>query len=509
MTATLPGLWPRTAELLEITSYDPAASAEVTDYLATADLQFVDDPDAPAVEYLGLIRTGLTYAWRLFDDAGLGGPSLPAAGEIEIVIDDQVVADGTLARWLRSAFDGRRVRWLRGAPGAAYADYQVILAGSLSGQRTIARTGMRLGVRDLGARIQQPLAGPTYAGTGGVEGGEDLAGRRRPELFGLCRAVSPILVDAATQLHDVSWSGLAEVLVVADGAAPLTLIYIGDPAPGEALVDLASGRVRLGADPTFGVTVNARGAAAGGATDPAAVAAWVLANRLGFAAGEIDSAAFAALSLAWPHATGFYTGGEDTDGQALLDLLLPASAGAWYSSDPAGRVTCGLWRPTDAATEDDCTLYIDEDDIVAGGVTLTPVATAPSRVEIGHARCWSVVSDPTRLAAAAPAGDVAFVGQEYRLATTALTHGHLLAAPLRIDTALDGSAAAAALAATAATAEAGWLDISLQIAGAHPALQPAAQIWIKHADFGLDLPARLLGLRVQGDGATLELRAWP
>jgi hypothetical protein len=505
----LPGQWPRTHELVEITSYDPVVGAAITDYFATDDVQFVGDGDAPAATYFGLLMSRLSLSWRLFGDIGLAGASLPAAGEIEIALDDALVADGTLARWLRSAFDGRRVRWLRGPAGGAYADYDVVLDGALSGQRVITRTTMRLGLRDVQARLQRPLDGPVYAGTGGAEGGADLAGRRKPEMFGLCRCVTPQLVDAGLQVYDVSHSGLSSVAAVYDGMAQLASTPSDPPEPGQYFVDLANGRIKVGSEPTFGLTVTATGAAAAGATDAATLAAWILQHRLGLSSVEIDSDAFAVLATTWPATVGYYQpAGDETDGQALLDLLLCASAYAYYTTDALGRITCGRWSTTDATNAAACDIYIDVDDIAAGQLTLEPIISAPERVDIGCARCWTVVADPTRLAAGADAADIAFAAQDFRLAGAALTHNHMLATPVRIDTALDSAADAAALADVVAASEAGWLDVSFRLAGYHPSLQHAAQIWLEHADYAASGAARILGLRIDADGVNVEARLW-
>jgi hypothetical protein len=53
-----------------------------------------------------------------------------------------------------------------------------------------------------------------YAGTGGVDGGADLAGKRKPLCFGNPRNVSPVLLVPSLliyQVHDGSVAGIDNV----------------------------------------------------------------------------------------------------------------------------------------------------------------------------------------------------------------------------------------------------------------------------------------------------------
>ena len=70
---------------------------------------------------------------------------------------------------------------------APLSTYRIILRGYTVNQ-DLGRGQVRFSLRDAGSKLDVPVSTNVYAGTGDVEGGSDLEGKRKPKAFGYCDA---------------------------------------------------------------------------------------------------------------------------------------------------------------------------------------------------------------------------------------------------------------------------------------------------------------------------------
>ena len=99
---------------------------------------------------------------------------------------------------------GQRIDIRMGDRRGPYADWKTVLSGYMVSQ-SIDRDTITFRLRDAGHRLDTPASPNVYAGTGGVEGGDDLNGKRKPRGFGYVENATPPLVTPASlayQLND-------------------------------------------------------------------------------------------------------------------------------------------------------------------------------------------------------------------------------------------------------------------------------------------------------------------
>lgn len=422
--------------LVVIEPYDPAIGA--TRALRYSDHGFATRPDddPPNAWYEPRLVTALNFERQLFSGGRLEGRSVPGFGALTLNN-----ADGGLDALAAMAWDGRRVRVWLGGDGFRLAEFGLVLDGAAE-QAEFDDLLVTLRLRDLQARFEAEVARGSYAGTGGSEGRQGLAGRPRPLCFGRVFRVPAVLVDPATLLWQVHDGPIADVDAVYDRGLALTKVA-GPPAAGQFRSDPATGCFTLGASPAGTVTADVRGDAAGGYTQTAAgLLRRIATARAGFAdPAELDVAAFAATEAAAPAPVGLFAGAE-VPFVELLDALVDA-IGGHYGFDRAGRLTVGrVAAPGTVADAEFDAVQILEIERVA-------VARPVWRQKIGYGRYWRSL-DPDAVAGALGDGDRADLAEPFRYATAedaAIKTRHLLAEEVVRDTALALAADAQAEAA--------------------------------------------------------------
>lgn len=509
--------------LVELFPLDRTVSpAEVSPiYLATRDVQFsADDPNAPAVEYDGRVTQALSYKRELWREGLIGGGSVPSYGAVTVTVDDDFVDGGQLAAWRGYAWDGRRVRVLRGRIDTdAYADFEVMLDGDLSGANTFSATSISIGLSDLAAYLDQPVHTETYAGSGGFEGPAELAGVDKPWSVGIFRGVEPVPVgDPADLWFDVDpINGLDSAVtpVIEDGGVPYTLTASNPPGSSQAYVDYANGRIRLGTAPTSVLTITAKslagasGSPAAGVETAADIIEHVL-DRVGVT--DIDTAAFAALNTANDNALGRWYARAPT-AVSVIDAAIN-SVNGYYTTKRGGSLTVGIWSaPTATAqTDSEIVFVVTDEDIVRGSLVLEPIGSPPSEVQIGHAHSH-VTLDTGQFNGAATEARRSFLGHAYRYSTeasAAVAAEHLLSAPLIRDTMLDDSTGADAVATEAAGlyATPGRERVRFQLQLRPFAIEPGNEIWVQSSQNGIDAAYRVTSIGDDAANPIVEIAGW-
>lgn len=481
--------------LVVVEPYDPAVAATRT--LRYSDHGFVTRPDddPPDAWYEPRLVTALNFERQLFSGGRLEGRSVPGFGTLSLNN-----ADGGLDSLAAMAWDGRRVRVWLGGDDFRLAEFGLVLDGAAE-QVEFDDLLVTLRLRDLQARFESEVVRATYAGTGGTEGREGLAGRPRPLCFGRVFRVPAVLVDPSALLYQVHDGPVAEMDAVHDRGLPLTKVA-GAPAAGQFRSDPPTGCFTLGASPAGTVTADVRGDAAGGYVETAAALVRRIATtRAGFAdPGELDGAAFAALDAAAPAPVGLFVE-DEVPFVELLDAVVDA-VGGHYGFDRAGRLTVGrVDEPAAVADAGFDAAQILEIERVA-------VARPVWRQKIGYGRYWRTL-DPDAVAGAVGDGPRADLAERFRYAVAedpAIRERHLLAEEVVRDTAL----ALAADAAAEATRRLALLGADRDAFRVRLKTQPFAldlgrTVRIRYPRYGLAVGRNLLVVGMVEDAAVNEV----
>lgn len=361
---------------------------------------------------------------------------------------DAIFASGTVS------FRERLIRVLMVAEGAAYSTAQVLISAVIA-QVELSRDEVAISIKDASYLLASPHLTATFAGTNvlpaGVEGTEDLKGKVKPALYGQCLKIPAPCNNTSKLIYFVSARPLLSVEGVYVGGVALTpgatyadqaAMEATAPAAGEYRAWLAGGMVRLGASPSWAVTVDATADSAANST--AAQLIKRLALDRSWPSGDISAADVTALDTANSAVCGVWID-DDRPTVDVMTFLAQSISAAWWP-DRLGQIRMARRAlPSGTAA-----------DVVATwrGVSVTqvmsgqdvPVGTARLRYARYHrAQGRSELAPPPTVTDA----DATDLGQEWRVASYSATpspnpHARLLT--IERDTALVSKAAAEAAA---------------------------------------------------------------
>lgn len=263
--------------VLKVEPYNPATGTTLTRWYSSG---IITVPGFSGVWKPRLVDA-FNVATDLFDGPfGLGGQGRPAYGTISIAIGDEVERNTILRddfAWLD--WHRRNVTlYMGGHPddGWTWDDYVVIFRGS-SDEVTWDEDRLVLIIRDPTVKLNDPVQGTLYLGTGNDEGDENMEGQPKPLAFGRLRNVSPVLVDRLNliyQLHDGPIVAIDAVYdkgeaYTSDGDLPGPITDLRDyewlpSETGRYITDLAKGLFRLSTQPNGALTVDLQGDSDGG-----------------------------------------------------------------------------------------------------------------------------------------------------------------------------------------------------------------------------------------------------
>lgn len=305
--------------------------------------------------------------------------------------------DGGLDSVVKSlSIVGRPVIVRYGKRSDPYAAFGVVATLVGAGDWQSVGPSVKVPVRDLGFLLDQPLQ-RRYAGTGGLEGVAANAGDVVPQLYGLCRNVSPKLIDPANlvyQFHDrlaqavdqARDKGAATLVFDADYASYALLIAAAGITAGKYGTCLAQGLVRYGTTP-LKPTLDVRGDAQGGyVSDTAAIVRRMMVDRGGIGSAQMLGASFTAYAVAVAGVVGIYFDQAVNISTAAARLL--AGSFGVLGNDRRGRYF--ITRPAAPVSPSyllDILRIMDEPARVP-----LPASVAPCvwRVTAGYRRNWTV-----------------------------------------------------------------------------------------------------------------------
>lgn len=313
-----------------------------------SDVGFTTTPaESPANTYWDRrIEVPLVVTQSLFALANAGGRSDISIGEITLANQD-----GGLDALGAYDWDGRLIE-LRYTPilRPVLADFVVVFSGTA--ERVVVGDQVEIEVRDLQILLDQPYQPNRFAGTGGVEGPADLAGRRKPKNIGVTRFISPVLIDQSNRVWAYHDGVVQGGITVRDAGISLTIFanyanyaaLIGAAIPaGQVGTCHALGLIRLGSAPAGVLVMEAEGASVGGVgiRRYGDLAQYVITSATSLTAGDFATGTVAAINGTAGQPLGFYyDGSNEITVRQVLDQLAQ-SVGCWFGFDDARKIVLG------------------------------------------------------------------------------------------------------------------------------------------------------------------------
>lgn len=327
--------------------------------------------------------------------------------------------DGLLDYLANYLWPYRRVVIKAGARNFRYSQFAIIFDGSANEFETDDEQ-ITLTIQDNRIKTDQPITSGVYAGTGGINGGANLANKYKPLAYGVITNCEPVLVDAVNLVYQVHDGSIQSVDAVRDRGVTLTNggdvadITVASVSAGQYKTQLSGGYIKLGSTPAGRITMDLHGENGNGGyvSKTGQIIKRIVTTRLGTTPIEdayIDSGSLNRLDLALVGDVGLYIDQAMTGSNAIDQLI--SDIGAYWTFTRQGLLTVGAVNSPGVET---ATITIDAID--EQGIKLERIITPAWRISVGYAPAW-VVQDESELAAGTTATDRSFVSNEYRYLT--------------------------------------------------------------------------------------------
>lgn len=292
---------------------------------------------------------------------------------------DQALRD----RILNNSIDGRNVAVAVGSKTDARSAFTTMFSGVADTWGSSTAQQVSIDLRDRWRQlINDPR--PLFQGSGGIDGGEELIGKPMPLWLGyrsnvFCIPIAevpfPILMCSYKHMDDITEVRVRGKAMTLDGTVT-DIFSESTPAAGHCIVapldQTGAALIGLGSEPDGPVTATGTGLSVSGnyLSTHGDLAQWLLTELGGIDLAYIDTAAWDALSAAWPGEIGAWFG---TDPIALIQMIdAVLSPLIWWGDDTDGMITCGwidvpssLDTPGGQLTEDQI-IAVDRIDWPAG-----------------------------------------------------------------------------------------------------------------------------------------------
>jgi len=272
-------------------------------YVATAEFATQPNDNPPNWPFRGALQQPLNFKRSLLNGTDIG---TFASGDGVLIVDNtDAFYDFLIGQY---AVDGRPIVVKIGRAGDLYANYLPIFVGK-GFDWIISEATVTVTIRDNGYRLVVPAQPNIYGGTGGADGGADLANKRKPRAFGYLLNVSPPLVVPASLIYQINDGPVYAITAVYDRGAALTIgtdyptyaaLLAAATAAGHYDTCLALGYFKLGSVPNGTVTADVSGDTTGGdfAFKAAAIVRRLVVGTAGLSdPQDLYSASFQTLTL--------------------------------------------------------------------------------------------------------------------------------------------------------------------------------------------------------------------
>lgn len=296
----------------------------------------------------------------------------------------------------------------------------------ITGSWTISEDELEIPLFDTTDFIDHPLQARMYAGTGGLNGGADLAGKPIPMVRGGTNThpvqnVPLTTVDAVNLIYQYT-DGPGTIVTLYEGSAAVFTndgdvanLYAGSaPAAGHYRTCNALGLVQMGSSPVRALTADVTGAfpVAGTVTTAVGIARFLISETMGLPSYAIDVTSFNNADAAYPYIAGVYAGG----GETALDIVrfLLWSVGAALHTTRDGGLGCVVLRKL-TGTLPSVVISPTTAVSIAPQSVGVPLDPPPFRWRVGYNRVYAVQTSDFNGAVTAPRK--AIVGSEFQVAT--------------------------------------------------------------------------------------------
>lgn len=338
------------------------------------------------------------------------GGGVPSFGAIRLLN-----GDGELEELMDYYWSGRDVSVFVGGVDFERSQFEALFQGYCT-QPEFTEDEIIINISDKTLILETEFTQSIYEGTGDLEGGDDIEGVVKPILYGECKNVAPVLIDAANliyQLHDGSMEGVTAVYdrgveITAEGdVADITAASV---SAGHYKTQLSGGYIKLGSSPDGLITCDAKGDNAGGYVDNAgAIISRIVKTKLGvrnFSSNDIDQGAFNNLDAIITGSIG-YNINSITNAKRIIDDILTGLQCYWTFTRQ-GVLTAGVIDEPSIATT-----TITEEDIVDNSIEVTKVIPPSWRISMGYGFSW-ITQTADDLASATTTAHQTFVSESYR-----------------------------------------------------------------------------------------------
>jgi len=389
--------------------------------------------DAPAGQpFAGTLDKLPTFDRSIVSGAGFAGLT-NGFGDAGL-INAEGLYDAMVAGY---AVDGREVVFKAGDPAQPYAAFFEV-ARLVAKGITVDGQFLTLALQDKGFRLDTATQPTVYLGTGDLEGGSELVGKRRNMALGRVKGITPVLLIAGELLLEVNGGrAIQAVTGVYDTGYPLNFsanyattaaLRAAPIAGGYYATCLAEGRIRMGSSYSQ-ITCDVYGDASGAGyveTTGAIIRRIIALTGCLSDPAEIDTASFASLDAEQPAPIGYYLDAGATEKVSETLSRLSAGIDGFCGFTRLGMLQAGLFKAPGGTPAAE---YSDVE--IIGDINVEPLPSAfdppPWRVRVAYDRNWTVIDDPLPGLAIVDPERSAWVRTPYRVqATSAVTGANIL-----------------------------------------------------------------------------------
>lgn len=326
---------------------------------------------------------------------------------------------------LSYAIDGRPITIRVGRPDRPYAETIPLARLTASGWNHDTDQ-MSIDLEDFSYKLEVPMQPNTYGGTGGADGGADLAGKRKPLVFGNALNISPVLLVPSLLIYQAHDGVMQSIDGVYDRGVALTsggdvanyaALAAASVTAGQFKTCLAESLLKLGSSPSGTVTADVKGDATDGyLVRTADIVRWALRHRTVLSdPDDLSVLSFDQVNALQPAPIDYFIGPDDNLTVANFVQNLMGGIGGWGGHRLDGTFEVRIFE---APQGDPVASFTRADMTEAGGdIKREPLPDAYRpprwRWRVPYQRCWTVQTD---LAGAVTAARKAFVAEPYRLA---------------------------------------------------------------------------------------------
>ena len=323
--------------------------------------------------------------------------------------------------------DGRPITIYIGRSDGAFDD-AVLVARLTARGWLIAAGGITIDLVDFSYKLEVPLQPNVYGGTGGQDGGPDLAGKRKPLALGTLSNITPVVLVTSLLIYQVHDGSVQSIDVVYDGAAALTnagnvasyaALVAASVTAGTFVTCVALGLFKLGQAPAQQVTADVHGENTSGFKSTTAdIVRWAIATRSVLMDPEdLAVSSFDDVNATQPAPVGFYHGPDDELTVAAFCQKMMGGIGGWCGHRLDGTFEVRIFQ----APSGDPVASFTRDDMLLPDIEKEPLPDAynppPYRWRVPYQRNWTVQT--SGLLGTVSADRRAYVAEPYRLAEVA------------------------------------------------------------------------------------------